>query len=502
MKGDLRHSTMEVEALLRQHPSVADAVVAIRSSAASPSRTVAYVVLSQSMEGGTEELEAEIVDGWRSTYDAIYEDAPTPEWDQDFRGWTSSYDGSPLDASQLQEWRLTTINNILALSPRRILEMGVGTGLLLSQLAPYCDTYWGTDISEAAVRTLRDRLNKHGESDNSIHLRHQSASDIDGLPQQYFDIVILNSVVQYFPSAAYLFKVVRHAFDLVAPGGVVFIGDVRHLSLLRCFRTAIELRRASPEMPRHKLIQTIDQRILAENELLVKPAFFRGLFAERDDFIGATVQLKRSRLINELTQYRYDVVLHKAPATLLLTKELPHLDWHAHLSDPTFLERHIDSGGTEELVISKIPNRRVRSEYRADEMLRMEKPLHEIWNTLNTRTGIDPEDLVAFGQRRRYEVLTTWSENDPSYFDCIFWKPRNGMRAVTHALDTASGANHNGPCSNQIMADSQRRAIVKSLSSFLAESLDSSQMPEAIVVVADVPRTIEGGVAYHLLPSA
>ena len=48
-----------------------------------------------------------------------------------------------------------------------------------------------------------------------------------GCRQGHFDAVVLNSVVQYFPSAGYLLDVLAVAMRLLAPGGAVFIGDVR-----------------------------------------------------------------------------------------------------------------------------------------------------------------------------------------------------------------------------------------------------------------------------------
>ena len=42
-----------------------------------------------------------------------------------------------------------------------------------------------------------------------------------------FDLVIINSVIQYFPSSAYLDDVLTKATALIAPGGQIFLGDIR-----------------------------------------------------------------------------------------------------------------------------------------------------------------------------------------------------------------------------------------------------------------------------------
>ena len=63
----------------------------------------------------------------------------------DFRGWNSSYTGDPIPLEEMVEWRSATVDRIMALQPRRVLEIGVGSGLLLSQIAPRCERYVATD---------------------------------------------------------------------------------------------------------------------------------------------------------------------------------------------------------------------------------------------------------------------------------------------------------------------------------------------------------------------
>src|SRR5205807_2036419 len=127
---------------------------------------------------------------------------------------------------------------IRGLGAARVLEFGVGSGLLLAQLAPDCVDYWGTDFSAVTIETLQVAVASQPWGDR-VRLRVQPADVADGLPQGHFDVVVLNSVIQYFPSAGYLLDVLAVAMRLLAPGGAVFIGDVRNLSLLRAFTSGI-----------------------------------------------------------------------------------------------------------------------------------------------------------------------------------------------------------------------------------------------------------------------
>ena len=78
-----------------------------------------------------------------------------------------------------------------------------------------------------------------------MRLRVQPADVADRLPQGHFDVVVLNSVVQYFPSAGYLTDVLAVAMRLLAPGGTLFIGDVRNHTLQGAFQTGIALARTT-----------------------------------------------------------------------------------------------------------------------------------------------------------------------------------------------------------------------------------------------------------------
>src|SRR5262249_41651102 len=124
-----------------------------------------------------------------------------------------------------------------------------------------------------------------------------------------FDTVILNSVVQYFPSADYLREVLLRSIDLVRDGGTVFVGDVRHLSLLEAFHTSVEVFRAPPGARCEALRATVAKRVLQERELALAPSFFTEIVARWPRVRSVRLEAKRGWHTNELTSFRYDVVL-------------------------------------------------------------------------------------------------------------------------------------------------------------------------------------------------
>ena len=162
----------------------------------------------------------------------------------------------------------------MALQPRRVLEIGAGSGLVLSQVAPRCEHYVGTDMSAAAIDNLARSL-EHLQIPwrDRVQLLTQPAHVIEGLPQGYFDTIILNSVIQYFPNARYLADVIDNAVDLLAPGGTLFIGDVRNHSLQGAFQTAVALARTTTA-DTAEIRQRVQRAMLGETELLLAPEFF------------------------------------------------------------------------------------------------------------------------------------------------------------------------------------------------------------------------------------
>ena len=110
-----------------------------------------------------------------------------------------------------------------SLKPRRVLEIGCGVGLILQQLAPACEEYRGTDISDEAIRRLRSWLGTRPELQH-VQVETCAATDSAASPSSRYDTVILNSVVQYFPDLDRLRAVLGRAVDCLAPAAAYSSG--------------------------------------------------------------------------------------------------------------------------------------------------------------------------------------------------------------------------------------------------------------------------------------
>ncbi len=218
----------EIEAVLDSHPLVAQSVVAVRPDAAGDPRLVGYVVPRRTAAGephGSDPSRWQAV--WNETYDSPDERAPIdPTFD--LSGWRDSYTGRAMPAADMREWLETTVARVLSLAPRRILEVGCGTGLLLHRLAPQVAHYTAIDFSPNAIARVQHAVQTRGLT--NVTLR-SLAADALSAPSDLgpVDLVIINSVAQYFPDADYLQRVLEQSVACLAQGGAVLFGDVRDL---------------------------------------------------------------------------------------------------------------------------------------------------------------------------------------------------------------------------------------------------------------------------------
>nr|QEO74770.1 phosphopantetheine-binding domain-containing pro [uncultured bacterium] len=421
----------EIAATLAEHPGVAQAVVVAREDRPGDVRLVGYVVPDTG--NPDDEARREQVDEWQELYDTVYTD------DAEFVGWNSSYDGEPIPLEQMREWRDATVTRIRSLRPRRVLEIGVGTGLIMSQLIADCEAYWGTDISATVIDRLRARFPQ-------AELRHREAVDLEDMPAEFFDTVVINSVVQYFPDGDYLNEVLNKALGLVVPGGAVFVGDVRDLRQLRAFHAEVAARRGD---------RTVEESLRREKELLVAPEFFDGF---------ADIRVKRARYVNELSQFRYDVVLYNQPQGVQDLSTAPEVAWHDLSAIESALRERPDS-----LRVTGIPNARVGE-------------------------GVDPEAFHELGDALGYRTVTTWSSTGDGRIDALFFLG-DGV-PVGAFRPGAQGTTVSDP-----LRFRQATALASAVKERAAERLPEHMVPSAIIVLDAIPVTANGKLDRRALPS-
>ncbi|WP_369206698.1 amino acid adenylation domain-containing protein [Streptomyces sp. PU-14G] len=476
----------EIEAALTSHPDVTQAVV-VWDDRPGDRRLVGYVVPAVH---GTDHAALEQVDEWQQVYEQVYSATEPTAWGEDFRGWNSSYTGAPIPLPQMLAWRDAAVAQVACWSPRRVLELGVGSGLLLSQLVAEVEEYWGTDISPAAIDRLRAQADLAGWGDR-VRLRCRPAQDTSGLPRGYFDTVVLNSVVQYFPDDDYLDEVLSRAMELLTPGGRIVVGDVRRAASLRVLQAAAQRVRHPAAAP-STVRAAVEQAVLLEKELVLDPEWFTR-WAKRHG-AGVDIRLKPGRAHNELTRHRYEVTLHRTPADAEPLGALPVLVWGRDADDLGGVAELCLRRGATPLRVSGIPNARLAGEVAGAAATAIGGP------PVTRAPAIDPQELCDWADARGWGVLETWSAGAVECFDAIVFPGGTAVGRVFTDGYLPSAWD------DQVLANDPAGArevgrLVTALRGYTGERLPDYMVPSAVVAIGEIPLTPNGKLDRRALPA-
>jgi acyl-CoA synthetase (AMP-forming)/AMP-acid ligase II len=489
----------EIEAVLSSHPAVRQAAVIVHERENGERQLVACITANLEALEYSRDVSEDQVRQWQDLYDETYRKPAVNDNNDTFNliGWNNSYTGAPFSDDEMREWLDHTVNRVRALRPRHVLEIGCGTGLILFRLASDCERYVGTDFSKVAISELSHRLKSRRQKIDGVTLMQRSAVEFDGFAAEEFDTVILNSVAQYFPNIDYLVDVLRQAMRVVKPGGHIFVGDIRNQRLLDAFHMSLVLSQknvnSSPEEMRDELIR----RVESEKELVIDPDFFHA-FKERCPGIASVdVEIKQGVHDNELTRFRYDVILRVGLATKPSVGRL--LDWPASEISVAGLRTVLQQAQCS-VGLRRIPNSRVADLVKAVKMVGdhqvpglPEKELEYAvagtdkvrfpWDFWNCAMGL-PYDVHIYWSEAPYnDCCDIWFEHEPASDEgCCEPRP--------HAV-----VDLNKPWAAYATDPLKRLRLVemeKQLRVLAREKLPNYMVPVSFVLLDTLPQTTNG----------
>ena len=566
----------QIQAVLERHARVAEArVLAVTGPAGSERegirpepRLVAYILPAR---GGAQcssekESRAACLQQWASLYDSMYASVRRQGHILDnFLIWESSYTGRHLPAEDMREWLAESLASIHALAPRSVLEVGCGQGFLLMDLIRSCDRYAGIDISREALACLEEVLAQEKSQEQSLEqspeqgqeqeqeqgrgryrarlsLHVGEAADLSVLDgQEPFDTAIFNSVVQYFPDAAYCIEAVRKAVEHLEYGGRVFLGDIRNLAGLDLLHLAIQAHRCPGTATAREVLDRANSRKRLESELVLAPAFWHALQRLIPRIAAVQTAPKRGTCANELTEFRYEVVLYCDTSPFVpfagrlhvwgspcpgpacqMTSETPESPVARacpdYLDCPDALDALLAAFAAEEsqsLAIASIPQARI-ARYRALQELAEESMLRQTQDSLETlkaraaaqvdaapaARGLTPEELHSLAARHNLALSLSLDRCDGQNLNALFF--RNGAQPPLHAVPWP-GADTILPepaaLASTPATSRDESSLRAELRSFLAAELPQNMLPDVLMTVPAWPRTPSGKIDWKRLPA-
>lgn len=512
----------EVERAILDQDSARDAVVVVRHQEGQEPEMVGFVATHGDHSAEQEEADDQ-VEGWKDFFESnTYANMDTIDQSvigNDFTGWTSMYDGSEISKAEMQEWLDDTMRTLLdGQAPGHVLEIGTGSGMVLFNLGAGLQSYVGLEPSRSAATFVTKAINSTPALTGKAEVHVGTATDINRLRGLRPDLVVLNSVVQYFPTPEYLLEVVESLVRIPGVKRVVF-GDIRSYATNRHFLAARALHSLGAKATKEAVRQKMTEMEEREEELLVDPAFFTALLQGQlaDRIKHVEILPKNMRATNELSAYRYTAVVHvrgpeeqSRPVYPIQVNDW--IDFQASRIDRRALLRLLQrSADAATVAVSNIPYSKTIVERHIVESIDNNNKenahrtldgaawISAVRSKAERCTSLSVTDLIQLGEEAGFRVEVSaarqWSQSGA--LDAVFHRynlPAQGGSRVLIQFPTDGQTRRSAALTNRPLQRLQSRRFASQIREQLKSVLPSYMIPSRIVVIDQMPLNANGKV--------
>lgn len=483
----------EIENIIKSNELVKDCIIRVIKKK-DVKELLAYLVPKNNSHISLKKT-SEFLQNFNELFEEIYTKAGDSIYN--FNGWESTYTKAKIPEEEMKEWHKYTMETIHAIKGESILEIGCGSGLLLFQLVDECKSYLGTDYSLSTIENLRHSLNKRGDGCH-INVMHKEACDFSNIADNQYDTIIMNSVIQYFPNLDYLLDVLDNCIRKIKKGGRIFMGDIRNYDLLKEFHASVVYFQRKNYENLNELINRLYQSCMNENELLLSPAFFLALKNRYPEISNIQIEWKRGKYLNEMTKYRYNVVLEINSKPIELPKMIP-FNWENDKVDELERLSEVLDGENQWVNIKGIYNKRNQKDIDflaaiADSTLHL-KSIRQLEKYIDRRSDegnlIDVEEIYSLAEEKGYSVkIFPSKQNARLYFDVVCFNDNDYKNKVLNyfdSIDEIQKVNSIYELSNNPVNHTISQELITNVKAFVKQKLPEYMQPSLYMLIDRVP---------------
>ncbi len=487
----------EIESVLSNHPQVHMVAAAVKVASAGDERLVAFVVPRWPKTFGADIQDQ--IEEWRTVHDRIYKGSVVDDPQFNITGWNRGFDRQPYSNDEMREWVENTVSRIRTLNPRRILEIGCGSGLLLHRLAPDCERYFGTDFSPSVVAELQSKTTQL----DHVTISNGLADDFSRFTPGEFDTVVLNSVIQYFPDIAYLQRVLQEAVKLVDDKGVIFVGDVRCLELMEAYYASCIISQGNGDITDREISDLVSIARLQERELAVSPRLFHSLTKRFERVTSVQIHLKKGTYRTEMNCFRYDVVITVGDLPVTGSSRTKRtwdsLDGRLHV-----LQKLLEKQPQQAFLITGVPNARVIRETTVINRIK-DSPINQGAVGVSGKCeppeeGIDPADVFALAEKLKRPADISFDTSPEAGTMQVCFGNRDPDECNRHHWMPVDSPDGDFSLGNNPLRARFADKIIQELRDQTTDRLPMYMIPSNIIVLEKMPRTPNGKFDRQRLP--